>query len=99
LQGFPVIQIEAKGKANPSQRRQDKAVSAELIHPDKKATAVDSILTEVRFESKAGTPGQLCAAVRSGTVTEIPTRQTGNRRVIRMGSSRAEVRSEIGPKL
>jgi hypothetical protein len=33
LQGFPVIQIEAKGKANPSQRRQEEAVTGELIHP------------------------------------------------------------------
>jgi hypothetical protein len=33
LQGFPVIQIEAKGKANPSQRRQEEAVTGELIQP------------------------------------------------------------------
>ena len=65
LQCFPVIQIEAKGKANPSQRRQDKAVSAELIHPGKKGSC-GLFFDAVRVESKAGTTTSARTAVRSG---------------------------------
>jgi hypothetical protein len=59
LQGSPVIQISAKRKANPSYGRQDKAVTWQLIHPQARTAAVDSILTQSGLSPKLEQQSQL----------------------------------------